>query len=150
MSDSVAHRFLNCRSTGGKAIRIAFSALLVFSLSACGSYGIRGKLDQSVNRYNDLVREQKLDAAGLFVSGPLAKEFSARAEAARKVKIVDYRIMAMKYDEKKSEAEVKVEVDYYSLSTYLMKTLVDIQQWAYREEGGTKKWRLTSLLPEFK
>ncbi len=132
-------------------MRTAFPAILVILLlSACGSYNIKGKLDQSVNQYNDQLRGQKLDAASLFVSEPLAKEFGARVEAARKVRIIDYRIMSMRYDEKKGEAEVKVEIDYYSLSTYLMKTLVDVQKWAYLEEGGTRKWRLASLLPEFK
>jgi hypothetical protein len=129
---------------------VLLGALIIFSLSACGSYNIRGKLDQSVTRYNDLVRGLKLDAAGVFASETLWKEFSARAEAARNIRMVDYRIVAVKYDEKKSEAEVRVEIDYYSLSAYRLKTLVDVQKWAYLEEGGTKQWRLTSLLPEFR
>ncbi len=125
-------------------------ALIVLSLSACSSYNIRDKMDESVTQYNNLLRSQKIDAASLFASETLAAEFAVRAEAARKVRILDYRILATKYDGTKNEAEVKVEIDYYSLSTFLMKTLVDVQKWAYREEGGAKRWRLTSLLPEFK
>jgi len=150
-NDLIASHFLNNLWNKGCAMRtILLGALIVLSLTACGSYNMRAKMDESVTQYNNLLRTQKLDAAGLFVSGTLAKEFAARAEAARKVRILDYRILATRYDEKENEAEVKVEIDYYSLSTYRMKTLVDVQKWAYREEGGTRQWRLTSLLPEFK
>jgi len=135
----------------GSLLRPAFlGMLLVLYLSSCGSFSMRGKLDQSVDRYNDLVRGKKLDAASLFAAESLSREYGERAEKARNLKIVDYRVLGTKYDEKKSEAEVRVEIDYVSASTYLLKTVVDVQRWAYLEEGGKKRWRLTSLLPEFK
>jgi hypothetical protein len=123
--------------------------LIFFAFTACGTYNIRGKLEQSVNQYNDLVRGHKLDAAGLFAAGTLSKEFSERAEKAKNVRIVDYRIAVLKYDEDRGEAEVKVEVDYYTQAAYKLKTATDIQRWAYLEEDGKKHWRLISPPPEF-
>ena len=76
--------------------------------------------------------------------------FSARVRAAKNMRVVDYRITGVKLDEQKAEAEVRVEIDYYTLSAYRLKTLVDTQKWAYVDQGGAKQWRLVSLLPEFK
>jgi len=124
--------------------------LIIFALLGCGSFNIRGKLDESITQYNDLLRKHMLDAASHFTTETVAREFEARAEAAKGVKVIDYRIVAVKYDEKKSEAEARVEIDYYSLATLRMKTLTDNQKWVYLEEQGSKRWRLTSPLPEFK
>jgi len=150
-SNLIKAHFLNQRSGGKDAMRtLLLCALIIFAFTACGTYNIRGKLEQSVNRYNDLVRGHKLDAASLFAAETLSKEFSVRAEGAKNMRIVEYRIVALKYDEEKGEAEVRVEVDYYTQATYKLKTLTDVQRWAYLEEDGKRQWRLMSLLPEFK
>ena len=124
-------------------------SLIILALLGCGSFNLRRNLDESITQYNDLLRKNMLDAASRFTTETLAREFEARAEAAKGMKMLDYRIVAVKYDEKKSEAEARVEIDYYSLSTFRMKTLTDNQKWAYLEERGSKRWRLTSPLPEF-
>jgi hypothetical protein len=125
-------------------------SLIILALLGCGGFNMRGNLDESITQYNDLLRKHMLDAASLFTTEALAREFEARAAAAKNMKMIDYRIVAVKYDEKKGEAEARVEIDYYSLSTYRMKTLTDNQKWTYLEERGSKQWRLTSPLPEFK
>jgi hypothetical protein len=147
--DLITSHFLNRKGDRGNILTVLLGVLIIIALSACGTYNLRGKLDQSINQYNDLLRGHKLDAASVFAIETLSKEFSARAEAAKNMRMVDYRIVAMKYDEKKGEAEVQVEIDYYTFSTFRLKTVVDNQKWAYLEEKGTKQWRLTSLLPEF-
>lgn len=125
-------------------------SLIILALLGCGGFNVRGKLDESITQYNDLVRKHMLDAASLFTTETVAREYEARAAAAKGMRMIDYRIVAVKYDEKKNEAEARVEIDYYSLATYRMKTLTDNQKWAYLEERGSKQWRLTSPLPEFK
>ena len=84
-----------------------------------------------------------------FASESIAQEFSARVKAAKNIKVIDHRIVRVGYDEKNGTAQVEVEIDYYSLSSYRMKTLLDIQKWAYVTENGFKHWRLTSLFPKF-
>jgi len=109
----------------------------------------RTEFDDSINRYNKFLSSQSFDGASFFASESIAKEYSARAKAAKKIKIVDNRITRVQYDDQNATAQVEVEMDYYSLSSYKMKTLVDIQKWAYVTEGGFKHWRIMSLLPEF-
>jgi len=53
------------------------------------------------------------------------------------------------FDEKKKEAAIKIELDYYTLSSPRLRTVVDNQRWAYEGEEGKGVWRLMSLLPEF-
>ncbi len=110
---------------------------------------IRKEFDDTINNYNKLLTAQSLNAAGLFAAEGIAKEFSARAKAAKSVKMFDYRIVGTSYDEESVSAEVTVEIDYYSLSSFKMSTMLDIQKWEYVTEKGIKHWRLKSLLPEF-
>lgn len=125
-------------------------SFIILALLGCSGFNIRGKLDESITQYNDLLQKHRLDEARRFTTETLGREFEARVEAAKGTRMVDYRVVAVKYDEKKSEAEARIEIDYYSLSTFRMKTLTDNQKWVYLEERGSKKWRLTSPLPEFK
>ncbi len=130
--------------------RVSFSlVVIIIALTACGQYVLRDGFEKSIDRYNEMVRWHKFDEASLFTTESLSEEFGARVKAAKNVKVIDYRIVKTKYDGKKGEAEVRVEIDYYTLSTNRLKTLLDIQKWAYFEENGTKQWRLVSLLPEF-
>ena len=124
-------------------------AVITMTFIACAQ-GMRGEFEKSMNQYGDLVRVNKMELASSFTTEALMEEFSARVRAAKNMRVVDYRITGVKLDEQKAEAEVRVEIDYYTLSAYRLKTLVDIQKWAYVDQGGAKQWRLVSLLPEFK
>lgn len=132
-------------------MRTALLLALVISMTliAC-TQNIRGELEKSLDQYGELVRKNKMDLASSFTTEALMEEFSARVRAAKNMRVVDYRVAGVKFDEQKGEAEVRAEIDYYTLSAYRLKTLVDTQKWAYVEEGGKKQWRLVSLLPEFK
>lgn len=124
--------------------------LIAIALTACATQSaIRGELDESIKQYNYLLRWHKLDAASFFTSESLSEEFRDRVQAAKNMNIVDYRIKKVNYNEEKGEASVQVEIDYYTLSSNILKTLLDIQRWVYIEENGNKQWRLISLLPEF-
>ena len=124
--------------------------ILIVFMACATQEALRGELMNEVKHYNDMLRWHKLDEAGMFVTGPLSEEFRARVEAAKNINVVDYRIVGMKYDEARNEADVQVEIDYYNISSNILKTLRDAQKWAYLEEAGSKQWRLKSLLPEFK
>ena len=132
-------------------VRIIFwNMLAAVAISACmPAMSVRTEFDDSINKYNKFLSSQSFDAAGFFASESIAQEFSARVKAAKNIKVIDHRIVRVGYDEKNGTAQVEVEIDYYSLSSYRMKTLLDIQKWAYVTESGFKHWRLTSLLPEF-
>jgi hypothetical protein len=128
----------------------AFHLVLIsITLVACAQ-GMRGELEKMMNAYGDLVRLNKMELTGSFTTGALMEEFRARVQAAKNVRVVDYRVAAVKFDEEKGEAEALVEIDYYTLSAYRLKSLVDTQKWAYVDEGGKRQWKLVSLLPEFK
>jgi len=120
------------------------------AFAACmPAIGVRTELNDSINRYNKFLSSQSFDAAGFFASEKITKEYSARVKAAKNIKIVDNRITRVQYNEENGLAQVEVEIDYYSLSSYKMKTLVDIQRWEYVTESGFKHWRIMSPLPEF-
>jgi len=96
-----------------------------------------------------MVRWNQLEEASLFPADSISAGYRERLKAAKNVAVVDYRVMNIKYDEKKKEAEVKVEIDYYRRSTLSLKTVIDNQKWAYQEKEGKGHWRLMSLLPDF-
>jgi len=123
---------------------------MVITLTGCNSYLILGQLDESLKVYNRSLRSNKWDNASLFPMDSIQQDFQNRAAAAKDVRITDYRIVNKTYDAAKREAIVEVEIDYYNVFSLVMKTLHDTQKWAYLDEKGTKGWRLTSLLPEFR
>lgn len=130
--------------------KILIMMIIATVIVACSSkQAIRGELEISVKKYNDTIRWHDMNSAIMFSAESLDEEFSARVKAAKNVQVVEYRILRTKYNGEKGEAEVQVEIDYYHLSSNRLKTLVDIQKWAYIREGGEQHWRLMSLLPEF-
>jgi len=122
-------------------------------VSACSSLkSFREELKDTVIAYNDLLRWNEFNKAKNFVDESLRQEFEARAKAAKNVKIADYRILNADFEAEKGEQIVEVEFDYYISPVYLVKTLVDKQKWSYVyiQKEKKKRWRLISLLPEFK
>ena len=126
--------------------------IILICLAACSNYvyDLRGKFDESVTKYNNLYRWNEFEKASLFAADPIRDAFVTRAKAAKNVKIVDYRILSTQYSEENRRATVEAEFDYYFISTALVKTLHDTQEWVYIEQPGVKGWRLMTLLPEFR
>ncbi len=124
--------------------------IAAIALTSCSSYLVRSEFDTSLSQYNNLVRWHELDQASLYAAESLLEEFKVRVKAATDVRVVDYRIVGTRYDAEKRTASVNVEIQYYKLSSGKVKTLHDTQEWAYTEEKGENRWRLVSLLPEFR
>ncbi len=132
--------------------KLFYALIALTTLVACSNYvyDLRGKFDDSLRKYNSYYRWNDLDTANAFVTDSLKQDARQRAQTAKKVRIVDSRIVSTAYDEIRRKAIVEVEVDYYVLSTTKVKTLRDTQEWAYKDEQGIQGWRLMSLMPEFK
>ena len=127
-----------------------FSLLLTAVLVSCNTQrSIQADFEKNFRNYNELVRWHQLDEASLFPADSIAAGYRERLKNAENVAVVDYRVMNIKYDDKKKEAEVKVEIDYYKRNILSLKTVIDNQKWAYQEKEGKSLWRLMSLLPDF-
>ncbi|HMK56373.1 MAG TPA: hypothetical protein VK448_07040 [Dissulfurispiraceae bacterium] len=125
------------------------SLLALFTLSSC-SHNLREEFDMSVSKYNNMLSSNELGTASLFAADGVRANYLARAAALKDTRIIDYHIINSAYAEEKQRATVEVEMSYYNLYTYKVKSLRDMQQWIYSEEKGIKGWRINSLLPEFK
>ncbi len=136
------------RFTMSRLLIVCFLCVLLFTASACSS--VHGKFEQSISDYNDFIRWHKLENASQFASDSISDQYIRRMLAAKNMKVFDYHIVRTKYNESKSEAEVTVEFQYYTFYTNTLKTLLDVQKWAYVTENGSKQWKLMSLLPEFR
>jgi hypothetical protein len=123
--------------------------MLVMVLGAC-SHNVRDEFDESLKQYNDLFRWNELETTSVFVADPLRADYIVRAKAAKNIRVVDFRVIGSRYDEKRNKASVEVQVDYYLLSSATVKSLRDTQEWSYQGEKGARRWRLVSQLPEFR
>ncbi len=129
--------------------------LFVVFFAACASERVSElfrDLDSSVTEYNDLLRANEFDKAKSFVDESKRDEFEARAKAAPGLKVVGYNILRRDYQVGKGEETVDVEFRYTIPASAQVKTLIDEQKWlfVYVKEEKRKRWRLVSLLPEFK
>jgi hypothetical protein len=137
-----------------KNIRLLLLAALLLIPASCQSVHnsiLSDEFATGSKNYFNMVRWQELDNGPLvFVDDPLREEFKKRVQAAKDVKIVDYRIKNMDCRPLEGLAEVKVEWDYYIPPSIKLKTLVDPQKWRHVEEKERKGWLLMTLFPEFK
>jgi hypothetical protein len=124
--------------------------ILAVFVTGCSSQQLRVEFDESLYEYNDSLRWNAWNRTGLYPSHSILEEFNKRIAAAENVRVVDCRIVSQTYSEERREATVRVEIDYYKVSSQTVRTLHDTQKWAYLQENGRKGWRLVSLLPEFR
>lgn len=130
-------------------------ALAIFALlPACQSYrnyNAAQEFTLALREYNRMLRWQEIDQACIsFVVKARREECLLRAEAAREVKVADYRVLTEECTPEKGTAETRVAVDYYLPPSSRVKTLEDLQLWRYSEGPDDKGWRLTTLPPLFK
>jgi hypothetical protein len=130
--------------------RLVAIPLLIFIVSCGFQHAARAEFEESLKGYNDLLCRHDMFMAKNYLKNSLVENYMAMAYAAQDVRIVDCRVLWTRYDEIKGEAEAQVEVEYYTVSTQKVKTVLDTQRWAYTEDKGKRQWRLTSLLPEFR
>ncbi len=133
---------------------VVLFSLALLSLSACSYWRnmtAKQDFDDSSREYNRLVRWQEPEqACQLYVDKAIREQFLAKVQAAKEVKIVDYRVKSVECEVERNEATAKVELDYYIPPSIQIKTLEDTQKWVYVEENGNRFWQLKSLFPEFK
>ena len=132
-------------------MRILFLSLFITAalISCATEKSAREDFDKIFADYNDLLRWHRFEDASLFPADTISDKYRERLEMAKDVKVVDYRVMNVTFDKKNKEAAVKVELDYYTLSSPRLRTVVDNQKWVYEGAEGKGVWRLVSLLPEF-
>jgi len=131
-------------------MKALLSVLMVVVLLGCSAYLVQWHFEDSLDAFNQALRWHEWHKAGLYVSDSALKEFNAKMAEAQNVRLIDYRILNKKYDAEKREATVEVEIDYYKVLAYTLKTAHDTQKWAYVNENGIMSWKLVSGLPEFK
>ncbi len=133
-----------------KPIRLFLSVTMIFLVCAC-SHNIRPELDQSIEKYNDLLSKNEFIVASMFADDSIKKQFTERVEAASgDIRIFDYDILNTSYDEAAKKATVIVDIEYYLISSRRAKKIRDVQQWAYIEKKEGGEWHLMTPLPEFK
>lgn len=132
-------------------MRILFLSLLIMSsLFSCATEKSERKdFDKIFTDYNDMLRWHRFEDVRLFPDDTISEKYKKRLEMAKDVKVVDYRVINVTFDEKKKEAAIQVELDYYTLSSPILRTVVDDQKWVFTGEKDKRVWRLMSLLPEF-
>lgn len=132
-------------------MRIFFPALFfsAFLFSCATQENIHADFERDFKKYNELLRWHHFEDAGRFPAEAISGQFMERVKAAKNVAVVEYRVVSVRYNKEKKDAEVKVEIDYYLLSSGRIKTLVDTQKWAYLGKEGAGAWKLMSLFPEF-
>lgn len=133
--------------------KLGLLLLCCLLLGACATNAaIREEFEKSVKGYNQMLRWQEVEAAGMTYMEPELREaFMKSAEDIRKksVTITDYRILASECLPDKGSASATAEFDYYILPSNRVKTLTYQQQWSYEKNNGKKGWLLKSGLPPF-
>ncbi len=124
--------------------------MLVVIASCVSQHAVREEFEESLKGYNELRYRHEPFMASHYVEGSLIEKYLSMVSTSKDVRIVDYRILNTAYDEVRGKAEAQVEIEYYSVSTQKVKTLLDTQQWVYIKEKEKGQWMLVSLPPEFK
>lgn len=131
-------------------MRFLLLTIMIVVITGCGTGNVREAFDQNLKTYNDLLSAHDMDKVEFFAAKSIKDEFRARAASAHDVMVFDYQITSVNYDEATHKATAEVEISYYLKSSPRVRTLHDVQEWAYVAVNGRKEWRLLSLLPEFK
>ena len=137
-----------------KTFHLLLMSALLLILSSCQTIRdqkVAEDFTTTTRGYIRMVRWNELDKAPLsFVVDSQREEFQQRIDAAREVKIFDYRVRNMECNVRTGEAGLTVEWDYYIPPSVTVKSVEDVQKWHYVKENDKGLWLLMTLLPEFK
>jgi hypothetical protein len=129
--------------------KILIFFLLAVALAGCaGSQFARAEFDQSLDKYNELIRLQDFDTATAFLSSSVASEY--KGFSGKNIRVTDYQVTDVKYDEKTGQASAKVVFEYYITTSGIVKKITDEEKWIYTGEKGKKAWKLASPPPTFR
>lgn len=134
-----------------KGLKWFCAAAACLVLPACNAMlDLKGTLAKASREYNEMVRWKELDSACLsHVDKGLLDECRKRAEAARDVKVADYRVVSVERSQSGKEATIRVQIEYYIPPSATIKTMEDLQKWRYENGESGQGWRLVSLPPLF-
>ncbi len=137
-----------------KTFHLLLISAVLLILSSCQSMRDEKVAEEFTNTsrdYLNMVRWHELEKAPLsFIDDSLREDFQKRIDAAREVKIFDYRVRNLRCDVQKGEAGLSVDWDYYIPPSVKVKSVEDVQKWRYVGEKDKGLWMLKTLLPEFK
>lgn len=132
-----------------KHIKQSFILICCFTLSACVTdMTVRDQFDKETKNYNRMIRWHELEnAVFIYMEAERRENFLNDVAALKKkgVTITDFRILATEYLQEKEIGHLITEFEYYIMPSNKIKTLIDKQEWVYREN----KWKLKSNLPKF-
>jgi hypothetical protein len=113
---------------------------------------ISWQLEESTKSYNHMIRWNEVDkTADLFPPDTLREEFRRKVQAAKGVHVTDVRVKSKVCYPKRGEAIVVMDIEYYREPSVTVRTVEDVQNWRYVEEGKDNWiWRLMTLPPDFK
>lgn len=125
--------------------------LLIFLVSPwlimCASFSERGKLDsfEQTSKHYRLAMLMSAFERAKYLS---ASDFPKDPAELNNFHVVSYHLKNIKFSNDKSKAHQTVEIEYYRVDSMRQKVIRDKQEWNYKPES--KKWVLTSGLPQFK
>lgn len=136
-------------------LRIMLLLSLIALVGGCETLrnnNISWQLEQSTKNYNHLIRWNELDKAVLlYPPDSLREEFRRKVQAAKGAHITDVRVKSQVCSPTKGVATVEIEIEYYREPSVTIRTVEDVQNWRYVEEGKDNWiWRLMTLPPDFK
>ena len=96
----------------------------------------KGSLEESQLRYTQLVRWGELEKASAYVDPELRDDFRSHAAAFETIRITDYEIGDIAYDDGLASATVEVTYRGYVLTALVERPIRETQRW-YREGGSS-------------
>jgi hypothetical protein len=129
--------------------RVVVMVTLVACFVGCGTKHVaQNRLDETLAWYQRMVEKGDLEATVLLASDSIAGEYLERSRGAREARVIECRILRVDYSVTGEEADVSVEVEYYSLSTLKVKKTREMQKWVYTRDASSSRWRLMTV-PSF-
>jgi hypothetical protein len=130
---------------------IPLAMAILAAIGCAGSFsdpsGRQNSLEESQQRYTELVRWGEIERASVFVDPDLQDEYLDHAIAIRSIRFTDFESGVPNFKEGNNSASVTVVYHAYSLSTLVEKQIREKQEW-YREDGPANQWRVRPTLPK--
>jgi hypothetical protein len=127
-------------------ILIPVIALLMFG---CATLSYNSKMDsfEGISRaYEKALNASDFETAYQFMDPETIKEETGFSKY-KNIKIVDYEVKKYDLSDDNSEISQTVEIGYYKLGNYILRTLRHKELWKYDEEK--ENWFLQTGLPDF-
>lgn len=127
-----------------------FIPLIVLMMIGCStiSENLRfGQFEKTSKAYENTLREALYETASQFMS-PGADKEGTDFSRYKNIKVFEYAVKDVGLSEDKLEIHQTVEIQYFMLDRYILKTIQDKQLWKYDEKY--EDWFLQTGLPDFK